>query len=131
MPFQMSWDNPEQDRLLLEFSPPFSWNDFHVGIHDAHQRISSVEHTVDLIIWAHVGMPPGFALPQFRTAFQLQPPNTGRVFIIPEEKARMLAFIKRLAMILEQAFPQKSPMVFVNSVEQARQMIQVRKLKPA
>jgi len=130
MPFQINWDSPEQDRLLLEFSAPFTWNDFHAGIRDAHQWIGSVDHRVDLIIWAHMAMPPGFALPQFRTAFQLQPTNTGRVFVIPEEKAKMLAFIKRLANILEQAFPRKSPMVFVDSVEQARQMILVGKPKP-
>jgi len=51
----------------------------------------------------------------------MQPANTGRVFIVPEEKAKMLAFIKRLANILEQAFPRKSPITFVDSVDEARQ----------
>jgi len=63
MPFQVSWDSPEHDRILLEFSPPFTWNDFHEGIRAAHQWIGAVEQSVDLIIWAHVGMPSGFALP--------------------------------------------------------------------
>ena len=131
MPFQMSWDNPEQDRILLEFSPPFTWNDFHTGIKEAHQMIEAVEQTVDLIIWTKVGMPAGFSLPQFRTAFQTQPANTGRVLVIPEEKARMPAFVKRLALILEQAFPRKSRIIFVISLAEARQVSSAANAKPS
>ena len=120
MPIQISWDTPTQDQILLELCPPVTWNDFQKQIHEAHLMIAGVNHTVDMIIWAKVSLPQGFALPQFRSAFQSQPKNIGRVIIVPEDKPKMMMFFKRLASVLQQAFPKSGSLIFVDTIDEAR-----------
>ncbi len=120
MPIQVQWDTLTQDQLVVELSAPLTWKDFQQGIDQAHRMIAQVDTTVTMIIWAKAALPPGFALPHFRTAFQNQPRNTGRVIIVPEEKPRMLMFFKRMGTVIQQAFPNKNGVVFVDTIDEAR-----------
>ena len=122
MPIQISWDTPTQDQILIELSPPLTWNDFQNSVHEAHQMIARVDHAVDMIIWAKLSLPQGFALPQFRAAFQNQPKNIRQVIIVPEDKPKMMMFFKRLASVIQQAFPKKGSLIFVDSIEEARSL---------
>ncbi len=120
MSLPVNWDNEEQTRVLVEFDEPLTWSTFHKTIERAHTLIGSVEHRVDLVIWDKVGLPKGSALAQFRSAFQSQPANTGRVFIVSEQPPFMMRFMRQLASIMQNIFPMKSKIVFAASIDETR-----------
>jgi len=122
MPATPQWDTPEQNRLVLELIAPITWDEFHNGVKEAHRMITGVQNPVDLVIWAKARLPAGFALPQFRSSFQNQPPNTARIIIVPEEKPFMLMFFRQLGSVIQKTMPKKSGIVFVNTIDEARQL---------
>lgn len=50
MSIQIKWANPEQTAILLEFERGWSWDDLYGAIKRADNLITSVSHTVNLII---------------------------------------------------------------------------------
>ncbi|HEC21364.1 MAG TPA: hypothetical protein ENI95_00445 [Chloroflexi bacterium] len=43
------WDNGDRKTLLIEFSDPWTWNDYHAMIARATEMVNQVIHTVDVI----------------------------------------------------------------------------------
>jgi hypothetical protein len=106
----------------VEFYEPLTWTAFHESIGQAHNLVASVTYPADLIILDKVGLPEGSALSQFRSAFQSQPINTGRVFVISKQTPVMMSFMGQLARVIQKLFPTKSKILFVSSLEQARRL---------
>lgn len=130
MPAEIQWDDSAQTHLLIIITAPIAWSEFGDAIRIAHETAASVDHTIDLFIWSRTALPQGFALPNLRSAFLTQPPNVGRVVIIPEDKPTMLMFVKRLANVIQQVFPKKGSIIFVDSLEAARQLDIENRAKP-
>ncbi len=130
MPATIQWDDPEQLNLLVTFTAPITWTEFRDAIDSAHKRAAAVDHAVSLLIWTQAALPPGFALPNLRGVFQTQPANVERIIIIPGGQSTMLAFVKRLASVLQQIYPQKGRVTFVDLLDAARELITENRVNP-
>jgi len=129
MPATIGWDDPEECNLLVTLTAPITWSDFQDSISEAQQRAAAVDRAVNLLIWTQAALPPGFAMPNLRGVFQRQPPNVQRVLIIPGDQTTTLMFVKRIATVLQQVFPQKGKLQFVDSLAAARQLTTETRLK--
>lgn len=119
MTSEICWDSPGQERLLLKFSPPVSWNEFDASIKQAHAVCASNGQSVELIVLAQTPMPEGIALTHLTAAFRSQPANVRRLIIVPEQRSGMTALLIELASVIRRLFPQQGPIFFVNSLEEA------------
>src|SRR5690242_19932762 len=94
----VNWLSEDKTCILIEFDGQVTWHEFHTSISQAHQMIASVQQTVHIIIWDHVGLPPGNPMVHFRSAVQRQPANTGKVIVVPVQgKSAVTSFVKQLA----------------------------------
>ncbi len=120
MTSEVFWDAPDQERLVLRFSPPVSWDEFDAGVRQAHAVCLAHCVPVDLIILAQTPMPEGIALTHLTGAFRSQPRNVRRLIIVPEKQSGISALLMELASIIRRLFPQQSPVIFADSLDQAR-----------
>ncbi len=130
MSTSINWFSPEHTRLIIQFDDHLEWPEFHTAIRQAHRLITPVSNPVDLIILDKAGLPKGNPLSHFREAFKQQPPNLKLVVVVPkQDSSATAAFLKRLANVLAKVFPMKSDVIFVETIEQAHDLLD-RRAKP-
>jgi hypothetical protein len=118
------WDNPEQTAILTIFDEEYGWEDFYAAVREMHKLVTTVPHSVDLILVQHKKLPPGNPLAHFQTAFKRQPPNIGRVVVINSaQTSAVRSFMKALASIMDRLYPQRGGVLFADSVEDARRIL--------
>ncbi len=123
MAAKSTWDSDEHTTYLIEFYDTVTWDEFHRSVDQAHKEIRVIDHPVNLLIAIETSLPNGFALGQFRTVMNHQPPNLQRIIIISPDSSGMLMFVKRLASVLQKSFPQKTGVAFANSLQEAQQIL--------
>lgn len=122
MAYTVDWHDEARTAVLITYDGEMDWAAFYASISRAHELINSVTHTVDLIIEDRAGLPPGNPMIHFQNAFKHQPLNTGRVYVAPKAgKSAVTAFMKQLANVLGKVLPGKASVIFVSSVDEARQ----------
>jgi hypothetical protein len=124
MGYTTRWYTPDRKAVWIELSSPLTWDEFHEGIRQAHRMIKEESHSIDILVHAGAPMPKGNPLAQFQSAFKQQPSNTGRVIIInPNTASPLMSFIMRLGKILNEIYPAKSKVVFVQSQHEADKLL--------
>lgn len=125
MAVEVDWAAPDKTRLVIEFYGTLTWEEFRQGIRQAHEMIAGESQPVHMLVWVKSELPPGNALHYFITASKEQPSNTGRLVIVmpPGKTSVMASFMKRLAQIVAQILPRKSPVLFADSYEEGQKLL--------
>jgi hypothetical protein len=121
----LRWSSDHKASILIELTEPVTWEEFHRAVHDSHEMVREVDHTVHLLIQVPAQMPDGNPLMHFSGVVKRQPQNLGRVFVIPQlnRANRIFTFAQRLSLIINRVYPGKGHVVFVQSLEQALTLI--------
>jgi hypothetical protein len=118
------WYNEAQSIVLTEFDGKWSWDDFHDAVHEAHELIASVPHTVDLVMFHKVDPPVGNPMMHFHRAMEDQPNNIGQVIIVnPKISPAGKKFMSILANVLGKWFPSKRQVLIVDSLDDATTLV--------
>lgn len=118
------WDNETKTAIRAEFVESWTWEDFHRAVAEIHHMIAQYDHTIDIIIWHHIHMPPENPISHFSRTLRTQPQNTGRIVIVlPPMNKPLDRFLMTLAGIVQRTYPNRSPVISVRSIEEARSIL--------
>lgn len=123
MGIQVTWDNPEQNTLLIQYHRPWDWPQFNAAVAEMKTLLDSVSHTVDIIFDIRdAGFPPQGAVQRFKEASEINHPNTGLlIYVAPN---LLTQFVKSIVRIIEAAFGRfGAEFLFVTTIEQAHELI--------
>jgi hypothetical protein len=124
MAITSTWYNNEKTIIITRFETEWIWNDFHKAVREMHEMIRTVPHRVDLIMLHKVDQPLGNPMIHFRKAFENQPDNTGQVVVVNSNLNPVAKrFMNALAGIFDRAFPSKSKVYIVDSIDEAEKLI--------
>ncbi len=127
MGINITWDNPQQTVILVQYQRPWDWSQFSAALGELKNLLDSVHHTVDIIFDIRdAGFPPQGAVQRFKQASELNHPNGGLlIYVAPNLLAQ---FVKSIVRIIEAAFGRfEADFLFVSTPEQARDMIAQRR----
>jgi hypothetical protein len=123
MPIDIRWYDTSQHIIWLQFSSPWTWDDF-AAINDRSMAfVSSVNHRVcylvDLTNVRH--LPPGLPLSSIYPVLRINHPNSASYVIIGAKPS-----IHKTLTILLRVMRLTTHIMFVNTPEEGVQMIQSR-----
>lgn len=83
MPINIFWDNDEKTILIRKMLDPWTWQDYANAIEEVHQKLTEVDHTVDIVVdcTAIDAIPVG-GLGSLLKSNRDYPPNAGNQYIV-------------------------------------------------
>lgn len=119
--YDLHYFDESQQVLILQFRDEITWEDFHVIIDEAHAKIKTKRHTVDIVLWYKTGrIPPGNPLVQFQSVLKRQPENTGKIVVInPGLNTGFGKYISMIAGIMQRLVPGTESVQLVATYEEA------------
>ena len=83
MPISVTWDNEEKTILLRKVTKPWSWQDYIEAMKVVHQKLSEVDHMVDIIVdCTEINNLPDGALGSLSKSNRAYPENMGQQFVV-------------------------------------------------
>ena len=118
---EIAWDSEAKNYIIVNFKEDWTWEQFHAAVRQMHEMVRSVNYTVDMVMWHQAKFPQGNLLSNFRSAVRDQPKNTGQIIIVPLiTRSPIISFMKTLANALEQIYPERSKILMVDSMDEAK-----------
>ncbi len=120
MSFTVRWDNEDRTIIRSEVVGDWTWDDFVAQIMGTYAMMYTVDHTVDVIADGLAGhaLPPGDMMVRLRSARGERPPNLGRLVLVNAHP-----FVRAIWGIMNRVYPHAHPLCFVDSLEEAYQVL--------
>jgi hypothetical protein len=123
MPLHVYWDNHEKTIIRCEADGLWTWDEYHQALDQIAAMMREVEHRVDLMNIRgndRASMPRGSAMPHFKRAMKIMPPNRGLMVLVTNS-----AFGKSMVSVFLKVYGQISGdrLVMAGSIEEAYRRI--------
>ncbi len=84
------WYDDQRTIILIEYTDPWTWEDFHVAWGEVIRMMGSVTNTVDLIVDMRRGpdTPDPEVITHYQAVWDLMPTNVGRILGVGASKFR-------------------------------------------
>lgn len=121
MPVTVDWLNEKRNTVHVKFIKPWSWDEYYPAYDKGYQMTESVENRVNIIMdfTESGGMLPPSALTHFKKAADKAHPRRGAIVIV----SKRLMLVKSLASVVQKVVNMKSAMLFAQSIDEARNII--------
>ncbi len=124
MPILYQWNSDAKDLVIVTFDGAWTWDDFYQHIHEVHNDIKTVPHTVDMLLWHKQLQRLEKRLMHFNEAARLQPTNVGKVIaLIPPSESRVTSILMTLAKVVRRIYPSKSSVTITTSLKEAEKIL--------
>jgi len=111
----------------MTFYGTVDWDTFHKASREAHHlMMTRPKQTIHLLIHPTTERPQTNVFANFSKVVREQPPNTGKVVVVlPQEDSGWMGnFLQNVAMLITSMFPNKSPVKFAKSYDEAMTIIE-------
>jgi hypothetical protein len=127
MPITCIWDTPSKTTILVEFDGRWTWGEFRDNEPQLTQMVTSVDHTVHIILWFKSFIPINDAISELRKGKTKEPKNVGKTIIINSAGSMFLEIINDLFNKLYGG----NKHIMVDSLEQARSLLGYKEENPS
>ena len=121
MPIEISWFDEEKTILFAKFTGEWTWEEYAVSSIDALKLAQATDYRLDQIIdmSASGAIPEGQALTHMNRSYELSRPFKIGLTILVGASTILRGVVSALAI----TNPNRNPRVFVDSIEEALEMI--------
>lgn len=124
MTIPFKWDNEARTILYVDRTQKYDWDEFDRSVDETYVLITSVTHTVDMVIRIDSTTPiPANPMPHMKRMFQTEPNNLRFIIAIGAERTAYNFQTVMIEMMMRVFSSVAKQMRFASSLEDARALI--------
>jgi|GEM_PF-505759 len=124
MTIPFKWDNEARTILYVDRTQKYDWDEFDRSVDETYVLITSVTHTVDMVIRIDSTTPiPANPMPHMKRMFQTKPNNLRFIIAIGAERTAYNFQTVMIEMMMRVFSSVAKQMRFASSLEDARALI--------
>ncbi len=128
MPVSYEWDNPEQTTVHYHMDKQWTWEELRQAMIEAWPQIEQRGVIVDSYITSERQHLPPNTMPHLRAMTQNRPANTGLMVLVGTNNF-VKTMITTFMNVYSQVLSRETPLAFVDTQDQARELIKQAQMK--